>query len=115
MDGVAIKGHPFDPVANPIGRDIPVMVGCTADEQTLYNVGFDWWGKQTEAQMVERLKAQYGPLTDRLVAEAKAKYPADNPSYLYVDITSKAAFVSSASPRRSTCTSGKAAPRSMAA
>ena len=96
MDGVALKGHPFDPVANPIGRDIPVMVGCTADEQTLYNVGFDWWGKQTEAQMVERLKAQYGPLTDKLVAEAKAKYPADNPSYMYVDITSKAAFVSSA-------------------
>jgi para-nitrobenzyl esterase len=96
MDGVAIRGHPFDPVANPIGRDVPVMVGCTADEQTLYNVGFGWWGKQTEAQMVERLKAQYCPLTDRLVAEAKAKYPADNPSYMYVDITSKAAFVSSA-------------------
>jgi para-nitrobenzyl esterase len=96
MDGVVLHGHPFDPVANPIGRDIPVMVGCTADEQTLYNVGFDWWGKQTEAQMAERLKAQYGPLADKLVAEAKAKYPADNPSYMYVDITSKAAFVSSA-------------------
>jgi para-nitrobenzyl esterase len=96
MDGVVLKGHPFDPVANPIGRDIPVMVGCTADEQTLYNVGFDWWGKQTEAQMAERLRAQYGPLTDKLVAEAKARYPADNPSYMYVDITSKAAFVSSA-------------------
>jgi para-nitrobenzyl esterase len=96
MDGVALKGHPFDPVANPIGRDIPVMVGCTADEQTLYNVGFDWWGKQTEPQMVERLKAQYGPITEPLVAAAKARYPNETPSYLYVDITSKAAFVSSA-------------------
>jgi para-nitrobenzyl esterase len=96
MDGVALHGHPFDPVANPIGRDVPVMVGCTADEQTLYNVGFDWWGKQTEAQMVERLKAQYGPLTDKLAAEAKARYPNDNPSYLFTDISSKAAFVSSA-------------------
>jgi para-nitrobenzyl esterase len=96
MDGVAIKGHPFDPVANPVGRDVPVMVGCTADEQTLYNVGFDWWGKQTEAQMVERLKAQYGPLTEPLVAAARARYPGENPSYLYVDVTSKAAFVSAA-------------------
>jgi para-nitrobenzyl esterase len=96
MDGVVVTGHPFDPVANPVGRDVPVMVGCTADEQTLYNVGFDWWGKQTEAEMVARLKAQYGPLTDPLVAAAKARYPDENPSYLYVDITSKAAFVSSA-------------------
>jgi para-nitrobenzyl esterase len=96
MDGVAITGHPFDPVANPAGADVPIMVGCTSDEQTLYNVGFDWWGKQTEAQLVERLKAQYGPLTDKLVAAAKAAYPNDNPSYLYTDITSKAAFVSSA-------------------
>ncbi|MFL5294882.1 MAG: carboxylesterase/lipase family protein [Phenylobacterium sp.] len=95
-DGVTILAHPFDPVANPVGKDVAVMVGCTADEQTLYNVGFDWWGKQTEAEMVERLKAQYGPLTDRLVAAAKARYPNDNPSYLYTDITSKQAFVSSA-------------------
>jgi len=96
MDGVAIMGHPFDPVANPLGRDVPVMVGCTADEQTLYNVGFDWWGKQTEAEMVARLKGQYGPLTDQLVAAAKSRYPGESPSYLYTDITSKAAFVSSA-------------------
>ncbi len=43
--------------------------------------------------MAERLKAQYG-LDYRPVAEAKAKYPADNPSYMYG--TLKAAFVSSA-------------------
>jgi para-nitrobenzyl esterase len=72
------------------------MVGCTADEQTLYNVGFDWWGKQTEAEMAARLKTQYGPITDQLVAAAKARYPNENPSYLFTDITSKAAFVSSA-------------------
>ena len=72
MDGVALTGHPFDPIANPAGADVPIMVGCTSDEQTLYNVGFDWWGKQTEAQMIERLMAQYGPLTDKLVAAAKA-------------------------------------------
>ena len=27
MDGAVLKGHPFDPVANPVGRDVPVMVG----------------------------------------------------------------------------------------
>jgi para-nitrobenzyl esterase len=96
MDGVAITGHPFDPVANPVGRQVPVMVGCTADEQTLYNVGFDWWGKQSDADAVTRLRAQYGPLAEPLYAAAKARYPDDSPSYRYVDVTSKAAFVSSA-------------------
>ena len=96
MDGVAITGHPFDPVANPVGRDVPVMVGCTADEQTLYNVGFGWWGKQTDDEAVARLRGQYGALAEPLYAAAKARYPSDNPSYRYVDVTSKAAFVSSA-------------------
>jgi para-nitrobenzyl esterase len=95
-DGAAILQHPFDPVANPVGKDVAVMVGCTSDEQTLYNVGYDWWGKQTEAQLLERVKAQYGPQADALVTAAKARYPKDNPSYLFTDITSKAAFVSSA-------------------
>jgi para-nitrobenzyl esterase len=96
MDDVAVVGHPFDPAANPVGRDVPVMVGCTSDEQTLYNVGFDWWGKATEAQALERLRGQYGALADPLWAAAAARYPGDSPSYRYVDVTSKAAFVSSA-------------------
>ncbi|THD79908.1 MAG: carboxylesterase/lipase family protein [Phenylobacterium sp.] len=96
MDDVAITGHPFDPTANPVGRDVAVMVGCTSDEQTLYNVGFDWWGKATDAQALERLRGQYGPLADQLWAAAQARYPNDSPSYRYVDVTSKAAFVSSA-------------------
>jgi para-nitrobenzyl esterase len=96
MDGVAITGHPFDPVANPVGRNVPVMVGCTADEQTLYNVGFDWWGRLTDAQAEERLRGQYGALAQPLYAAALARYPNDSPSYRYVDVTSKAAFVSSA-------------------
>ena len=79
MDGAALHGHPFDPVANPVGRDVPVMVGCTADEQTLYNVGFEWWGKQTEAQMTERLKAQYGPLADQLVGGGQGEIPERRP------------------------------------
>jgi len=95
LDGVVITAHPFDPVANPVGSDVPVMVGCTADEQTLYNVGFDWWGKQTEMQMADRLRPQFGALTDQLIAAAKARYPKDDASYLYTDITSKLAFVSS--------------------
>jgi para-nitrobenzyl esterase len=92
----SIPAHPFDPVANPLARDVPVMVGVTADEQTLYNVGFDWWGKASEAETLARLKTQYGDRAEPLLAAAKARYPKDNPSFLFTDVTSKGPFVTSA-------------------
>lgn len=91
----SIPTHPFEPVANPLARDIPLMVGVTSDEQTLYNVGFDWWGKQTEAELRNRLKPLYGERAEALLAAAKTRYPNDNPSYLFTDITSKGPFISS--------------------
>lgn len=96
LDPGSIPAHPFEPAANPLARDVPVMVGVTADEQTLYNVGFDWWGKAGEADILARLKGQYGDKAEGLLAAAKAAYPKDSPSYLYTDVTSKSPFVTSA-------------------
>jgi len=91
VDGINLPSHPFDPVAPAQSADIPVMIGCTKDEQTLYNVGFPWWGKIDEAGAIALLKQN--PLiasrTDALWALAKKSFPSDNPSYLYTDITSK--------------------------
>ena len=96
LDGAAIVRQPFEPDAHPQIAGIPVMIGCTADEQTLYNVGFDWWGRLTEADLAARLKPTYGDKTDALIAAAKKSRPGDSPSYLYTDITSKAALIGSA-------------------
>jgi para-nitrobenzyl esterase len=90
VDGINLAANPFDPVAPAQSANIPVMIGCTKDEQTLYNVGMPWWGKLTEAEMTEKLKAQFGAKTDALIAAAKKANPADLPSYLYTDIVSKA-------------------------
>jgi para-nitrobenzyl esterase len=96
LDGVAIPAHPFDPVANPLSANVPIMIGCTSDEQTLYNVGKDWWGKLTDDGLVAQLTPQFGDKTAALIAGAKALRPDDSPSYLYTDITSKAgAFMGS--------------------
>ncbi|MEO6339452.1 MAG: carboxylesterase family protein [Caulobacteraceae bacterium] len=95
IDGVSVTQHPFDPV-NPQIADIPVMVGCTSDEQTLYNVGFDWWGKLTEAELATKLRPQYKDKTEALIAAAKRQRPKDSPSYLYTDIMSKTVFIPSA-------------------
>ena len=71
--------------------NIPVMIGCTKDEQTLYNVGMPWWGKASEVDALALLKKN--PLiaakADALWAAAKRAFPNDSPSYLYTDITSK--------------------------
>jgi para-nitrobenzyl esterase len=96
LDGAAIASHPFDPVANPLSAKTPVMVGCTADEQTLYNVGFDWWGGLTEAQLLDKLRPQFGDKAEAAVAAARKLRPDDPPSYLFTDITSKAMFTGSA-------------------
>ena len=96
LEAGSIPAHPFEPAANALARDIPVMVGVTADEQTLYNVGFDWWGKASEADILARLKPQFGDRAEPLLAAAKALKPGDNPSYLFTGITSKSPCVTSA-------------------
>lgn len=98
IDGINLTAHPFDPAAPAQSANIPVMIGCTRDEQTLYNVGFPWWGKIGEAEALAMLKKnpQLGPKADALWAAAKKAYPNDSPSYLYTDIVSKTfAFIGS--------------------
>jgi para-nitrobenzyl esterase len=91
VDGGNLPTHPFDPVAPAQSANIPVMIGCTKDEQTLYNVGFPWWGKLDEAGAIALLKKNpmLATKADALWAAAKKAFPADSPSYLYTDIVSK--------------------------
>lgn len=96
VDGVALPAHPFDPVAPAQSASVPVLIGCTKDEATLYNVGLPWWGKLTEPELVDKLKPQFGDKTDRLIAAFRKMRPTDSPSYLYTDVASAAfAFMGS--------------------
>jgi para-nitrobenzyl esterase len=98
VDGIALPTNPFDPVGPAQSAKIPVMVGCTKDEQTLYNVGMPWWDKLTDAELSDKLKAvpTVGNKADALIAAFRKLRPADSPSYLYTDTTSAAgAFIGS--------------------
>ena len=96
VDGVALPAHPFDPVAPSQAAEVPVMIGCTKDEATLYNVGLPWWGKLTESELADKLKPQFGEKTDKLIAAFRKMRPTDSPSYLYTDVASAAfAFMGS--------------------
>ena len=38
-DGVSIPRHPFDPIANPLAADVPLMIGTNMTELTLFMLG----------------------------------------------------------------------------
>jgi para-nitrobenzyl esterase len=98
VDGVVLPNHPFDPVAPSISANVPVMVGCTKDEQTLYNVGQPWWGKLTDAELLQKAKAipGVGDKAEALIAAFRKLRPGDSTSYLYTDVaTSTFAFANS--------------------
>jgi para-nitrobenzyl esterase len=96
VDEIALPTHPFDPVAPSMSLNIPVMVGCTKDEQTLYNVGQPWWGKLTDAELAEKARAAVGPKADQLIAAFRKLRPSDSTSYLFTDTTTAAgAFIGS--------------------
>jgi para-nitrobenzyl esterase len=98
VDGVALPTNPFDPVATPVSADVPIIVGCTKDEQTLYNTGLPWWGKINEADALAKARATpiVGKKADALFAAFHKLRQGDTPSYLFNDSTSAAgAFIAS--------------------
>jgi para-nitrobenzyl esterase len=90
VDGIALLNHPFDPVAPVVSANVPVMIGCTKDEQTLYNVGQPWWNKLTDAELSQKAKTipGVGEKAEALIAAFRKLRPSDSPSYLYTDVAS---------------------------
>ncbi len=96
VDGAVLPAHPFDPSAPAQSANVPVMVGYTKDEQTLYVVGQPWWPNMTATEVAERLRPIAGARTDALMAAFRAEHPGDAPRYLYTDVTSASfAFIGS--------------------
>lgn len=99
VDGDVIAQHPFTPEASPLAKDVPVMVGYTKDEMTLYNVGFEWWRNMTEAELSQRLQAagtEERPIAgdpDALVAAFRELHPGNAPRYLYTDVLTSRHFL----------------------
>ena len=86
VDGNILPVNPFDPEASPLCADIPLMIGCTKDEQTLYNVGLPWWGKLTDEELMNRVRETHGPKAERLIAAFRKLHPDNSPSYLFTDV-----------------------------
>jgi para-nitrobenzyl esterase len=86
VDGVSLPTHPFDPVAPAVSANVPVLIGFTKDEMTLYNVGLPWWGKLTMDELVAKLEPQFKDKTRPLIEAYHKRYPDYSPSYLYTAV-----------------------------
>ena len=87
VDDTYLPRHPFSPDAPAQSADIPVMIGYTKDEQTLYNVGNPKWFETTDADVLaaaERATPGHG---QAMVDEFRSMYPDYDAKYLLMQVT----------------------------
>ncbi len=83
-DGVSLPRHAFDPIANPLSAQVPLMIGTNLTEVTLFQLGdeaaFNLDEAALEARMVAAIGQKDGEAAVRLYRET---YPSATASDLY--------------------------------
>jgi para-nitrobenzyl esterase len=87
IDDLNLPRHPFDPDAPAQSASIPIMIGFTKDEQTLYNVGNADWFKTTDAQVLAAAERTVKGKGKQLAAAFKAEFPDYDPKYQLMQVT----------------------------
>jgi para-nitrobenzyl esterase len=82
VDGTTLPTHPFDPVASPTQRAVPVIVGCTPDEFSFFNAFDPRYGELTMDDVRGDLEAAWGARTDDRIALLERVRPYATPSFL---------------------------------
>jgi para-nitrobenzyl esterase len=89
VDGKILPSHPFDPVATPVSADIPLLVGCTEYESTLFYVADDSVFSLDEADMRKRIIEMIDePMASRAIDTYRKAHPKATPSDLFLLLTS---------------------------
>jgi para-nitrobenzyl esterase len=91
LDGVAITRDPFDPDAPEISADVPILVGSVKDEWTIFTAAEPWFGRMTDADLDQRLKA-LGPRGQSLLGAFRKIHPDYSPTYLFISTVSAPVF-----------------------
>ena len=83
-DGVSIVHNPFDPVADALSRDVPLLIGTNNTEVTLFQLGDEAAFNLDEAGLVARLQGAVGKGPGEAAARLYRKlYPSLTPSDLW--------------------------------
>jgi para-nitrobenzyl esterase len=90
LDGSAITAHPGDALRDGTAPDVPIMIGCTRDEATLFVAGdpaFRDPSKLDQAALERRLdRFGLGAERDQILAAYQANRPDDSLVDLYIAI-----------------------------
>lgn len=96
VDGRSLPRHPFSPDASPTARGVPLMIGTTKDEATLFLSPDPLFGKMTEEQAVQKASAMLGPKGAAGIAAFKRLRPKDAPTYWLTSLsTANGAWINS--------------------
>jgi para-nitrobenzyl esterase len=81
LDPKILPTHPFDPIDPAISADIPLIIGCNRNEQTLFSLRDDEAFQLTEEGLAKRIAA-LAPSADtaRILATYQVAYPGSSPS-----------------------------------
>ena len=82
IDGSLLPQQPFDPGAPAASDDVPIMIGGTKDEASIFYSHDDvvWNRGVTEDELRTRIAAVAGDATDALLAYYKRRDPAASPT-----------------------------------
>ena len=82
VDGKIVPRHPFEPDAPDQSADIPLLVGDTKDEASLFLAQNDkiWHGTLTESEMRDQVAAIAGDHTDRVIELYRRLHPGKSPA-----------------------------------
>lgn len=81
MDGRSVPAHPFEPVASPLSRDVPLMVGYAKDENTLFMAGDPELGNMSAESARARFDEVLGDKAEAAFTFYSEAYAELDPSY----------------------------------
>jgi para-nitrobenzyl esterase len=95
VDGTILPANPFDPVATPVSAAVPVIVGYTRTERTVYDIDSPSFGKMDEAGLKEGTRKLLGEAAGKLIESYRGKSPRATPYELYTNISTDVAAMNS--------------------
>ena len=95
VDGKVLPTNPFEPVATPVSADVPVIVGYTRTERTVYEIDSPNYGKLDEPGLLEGVKRLLGDDAERIIASYRKRYPRATAYELATNISGDAGAMSS--------------------
>ena len=81
VDGRTLSAQPFDPVATDVSRHIPLMIGCTKDETTMFLAFDPLFGRMGAEQARQRFNTMAGTRAALAFELYSKRRPSDPPTY----------------------------------